>query len=151
MPDESPQFIGEYEDVPVDVKGRLFVPAAIRRALPMGINTFVIARWFDGCLAGYDPSGWNRVLRQLQGLDGGQRQTRQLIRAVAGRAIEVKIDRQGRMLIPRKHLAMVGITERATLIGAVDRIEIWEPAEYVRYIEEADKKLEEIVQDMDLF
>ena len=151
MPEETPQFIGEYESIPVDSKGRLFLPAALRKALPMGISTLVFARWFDGCLAGYDPIGWKEVVHQLQHLEGGNRQTRQLIRAVLGRAIEVKIDGQGRVLIPRKHLDLAGISDRATIIGALNRIELWNPERYAAYINEADQKLEEIVEELDLF
>jgi MraZ protein len=146
MPDENPQFIGEYEDVPVDPKGRLIVPSAIRKELPMGVNSFVVARWFDGCLAGFDPGVWNRVLQQLLALDGGQRQARQLRRSVAGGAMEAKIDRQGRVLIPRKLLDRANITDRATVSGAIDHVEIWNPARYAEYMNETDKGLEEIVE-----
>lgn len=150
MSEETPQFIGEYEDVPVDPKGRLIVPSACRKALPMGVTTFVIAQWFDGCLAGFDPKGWQRVLGKLQTLDGGQKQSRQLIRSVAGRAVEARIDRQGRVLIPRKLLDRAGITDRATINGAVDRIELWNPERYADYMDEADQKLEEIAEEMDI-
>ena len=146
MPDEIPQFIGEYEDVPVDPKGRLIVPLAIRKELPLGVNSFVVARWFDGCLAGFDPGVWHRVLQQLLALDGGQRQARQLRRSVAGGAMEAKIDRQGRLLIPRKLLDRVNITERATVSGAIDHVEIWNPVRYVEYMNETDQRLEEIVE-----
>ena len=146
MPDEIPQFIGEYEDVPVDPKGRLIVPSAIRKELPLGVNSFVVARWFDGCLAGFDPGVWHRVLQQLLALDGGQRQARQLRRSVAGGAMEAKIDRQGRLLIPRKLLDRVNITERATVSGAIDHVEIWNPVRYVEYMNETDQRLEEIVE-----
>ena len=146
MPDEIPQFIGEYEDVPVDPKGRLIVPSAIRKELPLGVNSFVVARWFDGCLAGFDPGVWHRVLQQLLALDGGQRQARQLRRSVAGGAMEAKIDRQGRLLIPRKLLDRVDIMERATVSGAIDHVEIWNPARYVEYMNETDQRLEEIVE-----
>ncbi|MBB29913.1 MAG: cell division/cell wall cluster transcriptional repressor MraZ [Gemmatimonadetes bacterium] len=146
MPDEIPQFIGEYEDVPVDPKGRLIVPLAIRKELPLGVNSFVVARWFDGCLAGFDPGVWHRVLQQLLALDGGQRQARQLRRSVAGGAMEAKIDRQGRLLIPRKLLDRANIMERATVSGAIDHVEIWNPARYVEYMNETDQRLEEIVE-----
>ena len=146
MPEEAPQFIGEYEDVPVDPKGRLIVPSAIRKELPLGVNSFVVARWFDGCLAGFDPGVWHRVLQQLLALDGGQRQARQLRRSVAGGAMEAKIDRQGRLLIPRKLLDRVDIAERATVSGAIDHVEIWNPARYVEYMNETDQRLEEIVE-----
>ena len=65
MAEETPQFIGEFEDVPVDPKGRLILPAAFRKVLPLGVNSFVIARWFDGCLAGFEPTRWKQILRQL--------------------------------------------------------------------------------------
>ena len=146
MVDHTPQFIGEYEDVPVDPKGRLIVPSAIRKELPLGVNSFVVARWFDGCLAGFDPGVWHRVLQQLLALDGGQRQARQLRRSVAGGAMEAKIDRQGRLLIPRKLLDRVDIAERATVSGAIDHVEISNPARYVEYMNETDQRLEEIVE-----
>lgn len=116
----------------------------------MGVSTFVVARWFDGCLAVYDPDGWKRVMRRLQSLDGGQRQSRQLIRALAGRATDVRVDRQGRILIPRKYLDMVEITDRATIIGALDRFEVWNSKRYAGYMDEADQKLEEIAEEIDL-
>ena len=95
MSEETPQFIGEYEDVPVDPKGRLIVPSACRKALPMGVTTFVIAQWFDGCLAGFDPKGWQRVLGKLQTLDGGQK-TVPAIDPFGGRGGRRGQDRPGR-------------------------------------------------------
>ena len=150
MAEETPQYIGEYEDVPIDAKGRLIVPAPFRKVLPMGVNSFVVVRWFDGCLAAFDPESWQQILQQLLALEGGQRQARQLRRSIAGRAVEAKIDRQGRILIPRKLLERAEIGEKATIIGAVDRLEIWSPERYAGYMDDADQKLEEIAEDMDL-
>jgi MraZ protein len=116
----------------------------------MGVTTFVITRWFDGCLAGFDPKGWQRLLGRLQTLDGGQKQARQLIRSVAGRAVEARIDRQGRVLIPRKLLDRAGITDRATISGVGDRIEFWNPERYADYIDEADQELEKNAQEIDV-
>ena len=130
MSDSRFQFIGEYEDLPVDPKGRLIVPATFRKALPQGVGSLIIAEWFEGCLAAFEPGGWDKLIQQLIGLDRSQKQTRQLVRRLVGRATEAKIDRQGRILIPRKRLEMVGITDRATLSGVIDKIEIWNPDRY---------------------
>ena len=44
------QFLGEYE-VPVDDKGRVFIPAELRRKLvPEAGDTFIIVRGLVGCL-----------------------------------------------------------------------------------------------------
>jgi len=147
MPREAPQFIGEYEDVPVDPKGRLIFPAAFRKGLPLGVSSLIVAQWFDGCLASFDPASWQSVIQRLRELQVGQKRHRQFIRKVAGLAAEVKIDRQGRALIPRKHLDMAGIADRATLVGVVDRVEIWNPDRYRQGISEIN--LEEVAEDME--
>ena len=149
MSETRSQFIGEYEDVPLDPKGRLFLPAAFRRALPQGVGSVIVAEWFDGCLAAFDPDGWEQVIQQLRGLglDRGQRDTRQLVRRLVSRAAEVKLDRQGRALIPRKLLNLVGITDRATLAGVIDRVEIWDPARYIQAQSSVD--LEAVAEELD--
>jgi MraZ protein len=130
MSDNRPQFYGDFENIPIDTKGRLIVPAAFRNALPNGVTSIIVTQWFDGCLAAFDPDGWRRLIDQLRNMGYSQVQSRQLVRAMAGRASEVKLDRQGRALIPRKRLDSVGITDRATLTGVVDCIEIWDPDQY---------------------
>lgn len=130
MSDNRPQFFGEFENVPIDTKGRLIVPATLRNALPNGITSVIVTEWFDGCLSAIDPEGWRQLFDQLRGLSISQVQTRQLVRKMAGRAAEIKLDRQGRALIPKRLLSLANITDRATLTGVVDRIEIWNPERY---------------------
>ena len=130
MSDSRPQFFGEFEDIPIDSKGRMIVPATLRNALPDGVTSVIVTEWFDGCLSAIDPEGWRLLFDQLRTMDRSQMQTRQLVRRMAGRAAEVKLDRQGRALIPKKLLDLVHITDSATLTGVVDRIEIWNPDRY---------------------
>ncbi len=150
MPDETPLFIGEYEDIPVDNKGRLIVPAAIRRVLPTHVTSLVIARWFDGCLAGFDPIGWQQVLQQIREGNHKGKVKRQIARWVMGGAAEARIDRQGRLLVPRKLLDMSEITDRATLSGVGNRIEIWNPARYSADMSDVGQNLEEFAEDLDI-
>lgn len=149
MSDNRPQFFGEFENIPLDVKGRLIVPAPLRNALPNGVASIIITQWFDGCLAAFDPAEWGRRMDQLRNMGHSQAKTRQLVRAMAGRAAEVKIDRQGRALIPRKHLDSVNITDRATLTGVVDCIEIWDPDRYNEAQNTAD--LEAVAEELEWF
>jgi MraZ protein len=69
------------------------------------------------------------------------------MRALVGGSKELKIDRQGRVLVPRKHLGMAGITDRATLVGVIDRVEIWHPDRYADSLNEVD--LEGIAEQLD--
>ena len=130
MSDRRPVFHDAFENIPIDTKGRLIVPAKFRNELPNGVTSIIVTQWFDGCLAAFDPDGWRRIIDQLRNMGYSQLKSRQLVRAMAGRASEVKLDRQGRALIPRKRLDSVGITDRATLSGAIEYIEIWNPDRY---------------------
>ncbi len=149
MSDNQPHFFGEFENIPIDTKGRLIVPASLRNALPNGVTSIIVTQWFDGCLAAFDPDGWRRLIDQLRNMGHSQVKSRQLVRAMAGRASEVKLDRQGRALIPRKRLDSVGITDRATLTGVVDCIEIWAPDQYNEAQNTAD--LEAVAEELEWY
>jgi len=149
MPDNRPQFFGEFENVPIDAKGRLIVPATLRNALPNGVTSIIVTEWFDGCLSAIDPEGWRRLFDQLRGLSISQVQTRQLVRKMAGRAAEIKLDRQGRALIPKKLLNLANITDHATLTGVVERIEIWNPDRYNDAQNNID--LESVAEELEWF
>ena len=147
MPGNPPRFYGDHENIPLDDKGRLIVPAAFRNALPSGVSSIIVAEWFDDCLAAFDPDEWERRLEQLHNLGYTQVKRRQLVRKLAGRASEVKLDRQGRALIPRKRLDAASITDRATLIGAASLIEIWDPDKY-KAQDIPMNELEDVAEDL---
>ena len=110
------QFLGEY-DVPVDDKGRIFVPAEFRRKLPPEADsTFVVVRGFDHCLVAYPLHVWGKTAKKLIRLRQAERRNRVVIRAMLSQASEVRMDRQGRAGIPRKLLERVGIGEEMVVV-----------------------------------
>ncbi len=149
MSNNRPQFFGEFENIPIDAKSRLIVPAPLRNALPNGVTSIIVTPWFDGCLAAFDPEGWGQHIDQLLNMGHKQKETRQFVRKMAGRASEVKLDRQGRALIPRKRLDSVGISDRATLTGVIDKIEIWDPDRYNEAQDNTD--LESIAEELEWY
>ena len=57
--------IGEYE-CKLDTKGRMVVPAALKRQLPdVEREGLVVNRGFDGNLVIYTRNEWNKILKQL--------------------------------------------------------------------------------------
>ena len=144
------QFLGEY-DVPVDEKGRIFVPAEIRRKLPPEAGeTFVVVRGFDGCLTAYPQQVWDETAAKMLRLSQTERQVRVFIRGVLSQAAEVKLDRQGRASIPRKLLERVGIRDSMVVVGALDKLEFWNPENWAQFLQEADPALEEVAETLDL-
>lgn len=143
------QFLGEHE-VPIDEKGRIFVPAELRKKLPPEANeTFVVVRGFDGCLDAYPRHVWEEKARKLLRLPQTERKVRMLVRGILSQAAEVKLDRQGRANIPRKLLERAGIVNQMVITGTLDKLELWNPQKWKQYMEEADPSLEAVAEDYD--
>lgn len=140
-------FTGSFEDVAVDSKGRINVPSLIRKSLPSSApDRITITRGFDGCLAGYALDDWGRKLEELRQFSPNDPQTRRYVRVIGANTIPAEIDRQGRIHLPRKWLEMADIRGRVTIIGAIDRIEFWNPDHYRAYMKDADEEYDQIAE-----
>ena len=144
------QFLGEH-DVPVDDKGRIFVPAEFRKKLPPEANdTMVVVRGFDHCLTAYPQHTWEKTAQKLLRLPQTERKVRGLIRAMLSQAAEIKLDRQGRASIPRKLLQKADIGDQMVVIGALDKLEFWNPRDWKKFLDEADPVMEEVAESLEL-
>ncbi|MCR4891306.1 MAG: division/cell wall cluster transcriptional repressor MraZ [Lachnospiraceae bacterium] len=115
-------FMGEYSHT-IDAKGRLIIPAKFREGLG---EQFVVTRGFDGCLFAYDMEKWGDMTEKLKLLPPLKRETRRLIRFFLAGAAEVEYDKQGRILLPQPLRAHADLTKEVVLVGAGDRVEIWD-------------------------
>ena len=52
--------------------------------------------------------------------------------AITSSAVEVSPDKQGRILIPAWLQEAAGLEEKVLLLGNIDRVELWHPAEFER-------------------
>ena len=144
------RFLGEY-DVPVDDKGRIFVPAEIRRKmLPEDDDVFVIVRGLDGCLNAHPQGAWGEIAEKLMRLPQSDQKVRLFYRGTLSQAAEVRLDKQGRASIPRKLLDRAGIEDRMVVIGALNKLELWNPDSWAAYMEKAESVLEEVAQSLDV-
>jgi transcriptional regulator MraZ len=133
------------EQYAIDHKGRLSVPAPMRRDVSgrKPITHFFIAPGFDGCLALYSPDEWKRVEDQLRALPMGDREARAFARAFLSDVSKVAVDSQGRITIPSSLLNRAGLGKDAILHGVLNRIEIWSPERFQQEKDAAEGKLEE--------
>ena len=122
-------FTGEYRHS-VDDKGRLAVPAKFRA--PLAVGAF-LSRWIDGCLAIHPEAGWADLVAKVAGLPITNAGSRLFGRQVFAGAIEVELDRQGRVLIPAYLREETGLEGEAVVIGARDHAEIWAPKRWAEY------------------
>jgi MraZ protein len=115
----------------IDAKGRLNVPARMRRGLdPEANDSFVIVRGFEGCVNMYPRDEWDKYDRKLRELNGADEDARNFARLTYESAHETTLDGQGRVSLTAFLMEYAGVTKEAKLIGIMDRIEIWNPKKY---------------------
>ena len=130
----------------IDHKGRLSVPASMRR--PAGrkkpIESFFLVAGFEGCLALYAPEDWARVEERMRRLPMGGRKARAFTRAFLMDATPVSVDAQGRVTIPPALMSRAGLGKEATLHGVGDHIEIWNPEQLQAVIDGTQPQLPDL-------
>lgn len=109
----------------IDAKGRIFVPAKLREKLG---DTFIAAAVMDACICLYSMEEWNKLLEKLN--ETPMTRARRLQRHLSSNAADVTVDAQGRILLPRHLLGYAALEKEALVIGAGNRAEIWNPANY---------------------
>jgi MraZ protein len=122
-------FLGEYQHT-LDPKGRVILPSAFRPALDGGLVMTVGA---DHCLTVHPTSGWEKVITDLRQLRTTDRRERAYVRVMTSSAHADQLDRQGRVLIPARLREYAGLTKDVTVVGADERIELWDATRWEAY------------------
>ncbi|WP_447977615.1 division/cell wall cluster transcriptional repressor MraZ [Candidatus Nitrospira bockiana] len=136
-------FAGEYL-CRVDEKGRFLVPSPIRERLEQEGNSVVFLKGTEQSLWMYSAAEWEKVLeRSKSKLD--EDQSRLFMHFVVSEVGTSDVDKTGRVLIPgrlRKHVPMDDDLE-IVLVGLYHRVEVWNPAEWRRYLSRTEDKYEQ--------
>lgn len=117
-------FLGSYRHQ-LDEKGRLALPAVFRRNA--GEVGFVLLHCYDTALFLYPASAWAEVEERLTDLLRRQPDSRSSVLSLTAKAMEVEPDKQGRILIPERLQKAARLDGEALIVGALDKIEIWNP------------------------
>jgi MraZ protein len=120
-------YLGSYQHQ-IDEKGRLSLPAPFRRE--GGEEPMVLVRAYPDALTLFPRATWTGIAEGLREAQRRNPRMRAAVLAVTARAAEVLPDRQGRILVPRALQESVGIDGQVLVVGAIDRIELWDPARF---------------------
>lgn len=120
-------FLGSYLHQ-FDAKGRVALPAPFRRGHEAG--PFVLIHAHPEALSLYPEESWAEVQQNLREMAKRKPELRPLVLSLTANAHEVTPDKQGRILVPDRLRAAVGVDAEALIVGAIDRIELWEPKRF---------------------
>jgi MraZ protein len=142
-------FTGETRH-PLDEKNRLSIPAKYRRWADGedAEYTFVVTKGSDPCLVAYPATEWDNLSAKLLQLSYFKKKNRAFIRALTRSSARLKCDGQGRILIPPALLEYAGITKDVTIIGAINKLEFWDPQTLEKHNESAIPLDDEYFEDL---
>ncbi len=127
----------------LDEKGRVVLPPKFRRVLG---DQVVVTRGFDPCISVYSPAEWAKVEEAVRRLPT---RNRDVLRYLLAGAVDVEVDRQGRITLPA-HLRQHARIERdLVVVGLVSRLEIWSRPEWLSYLERAQQSAPQIAEGIE--
>lgn len=132
----------------IDAKGRLPVPAALRRGLKGRGSEHLVVTLLDQCLAVFPLGEWERLEEQLRRLPAFSRPAKALARHLASRAADCELDAQGRILLPPGLRQAAGLEREAVVVGVLDRLEVWSPTAWDQFLRESEQVLEDVTLEL---
>lgn len=108
----------------LDDKGRLTLPAKYREHFADGV---VVTRVQEGCLAVYDVETFDSLDARFESRATSEADVRAYQRWLNSGSHDDVPDRQGRITLPAPLRAFAGLDHDVVVLGAGDRVEVWEP------------------------
>lgn len=141
--------IGTYE-CKVDSKGRLMLPAPLKKQLSQEVNEgFVLKRSvFQPCLELYPMSEWNVMMQKINKLNRFVKKNNDFIRRFTAGVKIIEIDATGRLLIPKDLVVFAGIDKDIVLSSAVNIVEIWDKDKYEKSIDDSVMDFADLAEDV---
>jgi len=147
-----PSFSGKYYYT-VDPKGRIIIPAPFREIITSNYSTklFITNAPFEQCLYIYPLEEWNKLQDQIRAKPRSDDAIRFFMRRVIASAVEVEIDKQGRILIPVALREDANINSDVVIAGQVEKIELWDREEWNTLLDLAKIDRKSIEQKLTIY
>jgi len=139
-------FYGEYHHS-LDNKDRVIIPSRFRDIFKDNYSEkLFVTRGLDQCLFLFTEEDWKIQERRFRDMPFTSADSRRFNRLLFSGAVEVTVDKQGRVLVPNYLKKYAGIKQDVVLIGASDRVEIWAKDKWQEFYESSVTSFEEIAE-----
>lgn len=129
----------------LDDKGRMFLPAKFRERLAGGL---VMTRGQERCLYVFPMAEFERIATAMNTTPVTSRAVRDYQRVLLSGASDEIPDKQGRVTIPQLLRDYAGLSKECTVIGAGNRIEIWDTQAWNDYLAGAEQPFSEQAEEV---
>ena len=137
-------FIGEYSHT-IDEKSRLAIPIKFRAELAKGA---VVTKGLDGCLFLYTSIEWQKLVDKLNNMPISQKNARAFSRLILAGAMDVGLDKQGRIVLPKYLMDYAKMNHSVIIAGLFNRLEIWDAKVWQEYKQVTEKESEILAEQL---
>ena len=135
-------FLGEYTHT-IDDKKRLAIPSKFRTEAG---EVVVITRGLDNCLFVFPQKEWQQLAEKIGSMPLGQRDARGFSRLMLAGAMEVSLDKLGRVVIPEYLKDYAKLQKQIVVAGVFNRIEIWDSSAWEDYKKNSEEEAGDIAE-----
>jgi len=129
----------------IDSKGRISIPAKLRKhVVPEANDTFIMTKGTGTCIDIYPLDQWQKFEERLLQLDPFKPEEAKFIRMISQFAADDTLDSQSRILLPQSLIEYAKIEKEVLILGALKKIEVWNPKLYDEYINQSGETYEQI-------
>ena len=101
---------------------------------------------FEPCLELYPLIEYKKIYSKIAGLNEFNAEYRKLQRNFFRGSTTVELDSAGRLLIPKPMLQYAGLDKEIVVVGMGNRMEIWNPQEYEKFLINDPQELSELAE-----
>ena len=129
----------------IDEKNRLIIPSKFRNELG---EKFIITRGIEKCLFVYSMDEWNNIVSKLKTLPFTKKDSRDFTRFFLSGATICEVDKAGRTIISTPLISYANIKKECVIIGANDRLEIWDLESWNNFFKINEENFADIAENL---
>ena len=137
-------FFGTYTPR-LDDKGRIFLPAKFRDELAEGL---VVTRGQERCLYVWSMEEFTKLTERLRETSVTNKSARDYVRMFFAGASDETPDKQGRITVPPMLRGYASLERDCIVIGAMNRIEIWDAASWQTYSDQQEQAFADLSEEV---
>jgi len=121
------------------------VPAKFRAGL---VNGCVLSRGLDGCLWLHPMEEWQKLAESVAALPITSKNARSFGRFILSGAMDLKIDRAGRINLPNYLADYAGMKTKIVITGMYNRLELWAENKWKEFENKMEENSEEVAEQL---
>jgi MraZ protein len=138
------QFVGTHFGK-LDRKGRISVPAPFRAELEAASTAHLVFRISHQhpCIEARSRAVFQHMLESILAMNHFSEDRETLEAGIIADSMQLRIDGDGRLVLPEEMVAEIGLTENVAFLGKGDRFEIWDAEVAKAHVAEAKARVRE--------